>query len=776
MFDIVRPHRPQQSHFAMPQTSQSFMDYSKSGRHMGQPGAYNPYARKPRKWGLTLALAGAFVAVFAIVGVFVWQFMLAPQGTGGGLGDGRIRYADVVRVPDDVISTPIENVYTFKGEIIMMAYDGTPFEAVERLVEEHGGEWVSYIEPINFYHARFPFDTFEEAYALSEVLAANPIIQVALPDLVFPFEGASMEVVSTRDGDFILDRTWGQRVIEMYEAHDLLKGRLLYTVTVGVMDDSIDYEHIYLDIYAGQLIGGRCAIHGTSVTGVIAAIDSGSGFRGVSLDHSLLFASLDSPLIPTLVGTSRTIINLHWLANNGARVINLSFGFPGLDSGFLNVRPLRESFEKAMAIALLEIILRLDLNALFVAAAGNSSAAAHELHTFTRLAYRFPALRPNIISVGSINPDWNISFFSNFGEYVDIVAPGMLIYSTLPGNITGFGTPGDEGINFNAGTSYSSPFVAGAAALIWSINPDFTASQVRNIIIEASRQERTVSHTVNGTTYTYPVLNVRAAVEMALAMLPDYPGASPPPADAPGIAEPPPAVAPPPPSGSPPPADTPLPPTAPVSPPVGPPAAPATDWNLAFIDVLEVNRSVILAYEAYLADGGYVSLHQWGENRDNFFLESGWFPSTLLFDINEDGIPELFFMGLSNNRWGEYIFLTVYQMMDDQAVRIFRQQTNLNSWARNQMKVSWRYRDSRSDGVVRFNRVTQFVPRSYRYEGNGFVFLLEHDGVARLNYVYLFSNMPGYITTDRRAMSHLYPHTLLIGENFDDVLQFLHRQ
>ncbi|MFM6201111.1 MAG: S8 family serine peptidase, partial [Dolichospermum sp.] len=107
--------------------------------------------------------------------------------------------------------------------------------------------------------------------------------------------------------------------------------------------------------------------------------------------------------------------------------------------------------------------------ALFIAAAGNSSANA-DISPMYPAAYNLA----NIISVASTTRTDSLSWFSNYGlTSVDLGAPGSDIYSTTPNNT--YAT--------YSGTSMASPHVTGAAALLWSQNPTWTAQQVKNTLM-----------------------------------------------------------------------------------------------------------------------------------------------------------------------------------------------------------------------------------------------------------------------------------------------------
>ena len=256
----------------------------------------------------------------------------------------------------------------------------------------------------------------------------------------------------------------------------------------------------------------------------------------------------------------------------------------------------------------------------------------------------------------------------------------------------------------------AAPHAAGVAALVWGANPDLTGPEVVRIIIDSAVESglpvpetRSVS-SAQYRTRIYHQINAHAAVAMALAIAED------------------------------------------AEPPVILPPEVAINWEQAFLDVLEANRQGILAYEQYLAQGGWRSTIQFHDNRNNVFVDQGWFPSVALLDINEDGIPELFFMTEGVDRFGTAtVWLHVYQIKSSQAVRILHTQFNGNFGRRDNMSVLWIYRYTRLDGGAFFWSNMRGVNRFHEYTGQGFASAVEGQG-GRLQDVRLFTNEP--LSTD----------------------------
>ncbi|MDQ7039425.1 MAG: S8 family serine peptidase [Rhodothermus sp.] len=191
------------------------------------------------------------------------------------------------------------------------------------------------------------------------------------------------------------------------------------------------------------------AAHGTQVAGVAAAVTNNR--RGIA------GSSWNARFMPINAGCPRQDRNIcfgyHgmvYAALNGAQIINVSWGGPGLSR-----------FEAEVIEAVT------DLGSLIVAAAGNDSQD-NDQTPFS------PASHPRVLSVGATNKDNDgKAGFSNYGRSVNVFAPGVNLNSTLPnGRYTTSAT----------GTSFASPLTAGIAALVRTRFPEYTPDQVREQI------------------------------------------------------------------------------------------------------------------------------------------------------------------------------------------------------------------------------------------------------------------------------------------------------
>ena len=232
---------------------------------------------------------------------------------------------------------------------------------------------------------------------------------------------------------------WGLGAVGAPAAWDVTKGSA--SVIVAVVDSGVDYTHPDL---AGQVLtsrgydfvnGDADAMddfgHGTHVAGIIgAAQDNGVGGSGLAPGCKILPVKV----LDRLGGgyDSDVAEGIEYAVNHGASVVNLSLGGEG-DS---------QTLDDACSYAAAHDVT-------VVAAAGNDAAYMTDV---------YPATSPGVVAVAATDSNDQAAAFSDWGPYVDIAAPGMAIYSTLPG----------AGYASWSGTSMATPFVSAAVALIRS--------------------------------------------------------------------------------------------------------------------------------------------------------------------------------------------------------------------------------------------------------------------------------------------------------------------
>lgn len=267
-----------------------------------------------------------------------------------------------------------------------------------------------------------------------------------------------------------LKSTYGLEKIAAPEAWNDAKGS--QDIVVAVIDTGVDYNHEDLSFNMwrnpnpknNDLVGWDFIhndnlpfddhAHGTHCAGVIGAVGSnGKGISGVNQRVSIMALKFLSA--QGSGDTAGAIRAIGYAVENGAKVLSNSWGGKGDEDN----KGLRE------AIALAE-----SKNVLFIAAAGNDGTNNDTDPTFPA---SFDA--PNLISVAATDSADKLAYFSNRGKNsVHLGAPGVDIYSTVPGGK----------YTTMSGTSMACPFVAGAAALVWSANPKLSHAAVKKILLE----------------------------------------------------------------------------------------------------------------------------------------------------------------------------------------------------------------------------------------------------------------------------------------------------
>lgn len=203
--------------------------------------------------------------------------------------------------------------------------------------------------------------------------------------------------------------------------------------------------------------------HGTHVSGIIAAErNNGIGMDGVT--NNLKIMAIRA--VPDGDEYDKDVaLAIRYAADNGAKVVNMSFG-----KGY---SPNAEWVYDAIKYAE-------EKDVLLVHAAGNDGADIDVAENYpTDSEDKKTEFADNVITVGAMTRHFDqylVASFSNYGKInVDIFAPGLEIYSTFP----------KDEYEISQGTSMAAPQVAGVAALVRSYYPELTASQVKKVIMDS---------------------------------------------------------------------------------------------------------------------------------------------------------------------------------------------------------------------------------------------------------------------------------------------------
>jgi subtilisin family serine protease len=288
-------------------------------------------------------------------------------------------------------------------------------------------------------------------------------------------------------------------------------------IKIAVVDTGCDTRQPDLAAKSPQVYSAVNAVHadvrdyyghGTFVAALAAgSVTNGEGIAGFGGDAQLMCVQVahDDGSISDVDEAAGIV----YAVQHGAKIVNLSLG--GTEPSKLETRAVRYAQRHG---------------ALIVAAAGN------EFHQGNPVEYPAALLqRPGSfgrggsgLAVAASTLKGARASFSNTGSYVSLAAPGDTVFSALSGYSDWSRAPlpgSTRGIyGFSSGTSFATPEVAGAAALVWAANPALTARQVAAVLKRSASGNGTWTKELG-----YGVIDVAAAVSLAPTVSPAQPAA-----------------------------------------------------------------------------------------------------------------------------------------------------------------------------------------------------------------------------------------------------------
>ena len=431
------------------------------------------------------------------------------------------------RVADDCYYEYVNN------EILVTSKEGVSKSEIEELAKENGAEVVGYIELTNDYQWRFKKSfSYKELVTLSEKLTENEIVEVSY-----------LQTVVTNEEEFFsinlkkVKENWGYEAINADEISKYTDK--MTAVNVAVFDGQFTSDHE--DVTYKELLSNTeptYESHGNHVAGIVGATpDNDKGINGVyPLAEGNLYGFSTGDLDCTMFIYKAAITAL---LTRDIKVINVSLGFDSAEVQYCLLQGYEDYMEDIMyQVNILEehflTMLSKGYDFVIVNAAGNSAACSFEKYddsgeglycgweasyeeerTTDGLAnYGHPFLmmeneevRSRIICVGAteqaVDDEGNSAYaqanFSDSGSRVDVMAPGVGIYSA---------SYKKGKYEVCDGTSMAAPHVTGVAASVWAANNDLTGAQVKEIICSTADID-VLDIDVN-------MVNALAAVELAL--------------------------------------------------------------------------------------------------------------------------------------------------------------------------------------------------------------------------------------------------------------------
>ena len=293
--------------------------------------------------------------------------------------------------------------------------------------------------------------------------------------------------------DSLIDDQWYLDRIHVYNAWDITTGDP--SIKLAVIDSGVDschYDlHYGLDDYTNLDVSNGydyihnstyhtpSFFHGTMVAGILGAkTHNGIGISGITGGNH----SSGITIIPYNVGDDTPSKNhivsaIYSAVQKGVKIINMSFGF---DYDATLSEAINSAYNQGVTM---------------ICSTGNDGNPS----------ILFPASHPYTIAVGASNKSNMRAMLSNYGDGLDLVAPGVDITSTN----------GYNGYNSGDGTSIAAPQVAGVVALMLSVNPTLTPSQIRSILRSTCIKLPDYTYNIDGwnNEVGYGLLNAYEAVK-----------------------------------------------------------------------------------------------------------------------------------------------------------------------------------------------------------------------------------------------------------------------
>jgi subtilisin family serine protease len=404
-------------------------------------------------------------------------------------------------------------------QIVAIARRGATDAQVAQAALSVGGTIAAQVNPVGMYCLKVPGGTEAGLKALCDrLLADHPGVFAAasLDRLRFmgaPAPGAdaagSLPSTAQTNDPWWGYSEWGLTAMNVPDAWAEYAGRL-YDTKVGVVDDGFRITHDDLQLPTDNVYNRNKAdkYHGSHVMGTIGAVhNNAKGLTGVmDADRASLYGY---DCFATWNGAydSDIIAGLGWVVSHGAKAVKFSLG---ADGGWHY-----DPEEDALYSNAMQNLLDQGHDFVVVHAAGNDAINAFYSACFAFISD--PELRQRIITVGAMelgySGGYQLAYFTNWGPLVDVVAPGVDIYSSTAGSNSSYA--------YYDGTSMAAPHITGLAGLVYSVNPGLTGDLVKTFIVDAAHESGaaildTRTSVPAGERRTYYLANARAAVATVL--------------------------------------------------------------------------------------------------------------------------------------------------------------------------------------------------------------------------------------------------------------------
>lgn len=353
------------------------------------------------------------------------------------------------------------------GRLLVQPRPGLSDTELDKILKPHGGKQVGKIDKINVHIVQLPAQASEKA--VEALLKKNKHLKFAERDMIVSGAATANDPYAASE--------WHLSKIQANSAWDASTGA---GVVIAVLDSGVDATHPDL---ATKMVGGWNFLdnnadasdvngHGTAVAGAAAAA-SNNGVGVASVSGASMIMPIRIADANAYAYWSTVAQGLTWAADKGANVANISYN--GV-SGSSTVQSAAQYLKNKGGVT--------------VVAAGNSGAE------------ELIAASSTMVSVSATDANDVKTSWSSYGQYVDVAAPGMNIWTTVRGG----------GYQQWWGTSLASPVVAGVVGLMKAANPALAAGDLERLLFSTAVDLGTAGWDAY---YGYGRVNAAAAVQAA---------------------------------------------------------------------------------------------------------------------------------------------------------------------------------------------------------------------------------------------------------------------
>ncbi len=437
----------------------------------------------------SIAIMVALLMLFQLTAVFAQDSVISNIET----QESNVKIIEVQETNDNTENAEIvlgKVLVKYKESVSVKAQGMVAQSVSATAVRSFGNVGVSSLE---ISKAKDVFETIEELESDPNVEYAEPVYivksSIEAPEPEEEPETIIDSVYAPEDDYFVKRWQWGLEAINPTGLWAETTEEEIEAITIAIVDTGVDLDHPEL---ADSIVVGYDFInddndpdddggHGTHVAGIAAALsDDENGMAGVAGGCKIMPVKV---LDENGSGTTETLMHgINYAIANGADVINLSLGFQSRSMA------VEDAIDNALA-----------QNIVVVAAVGNRTYEERDFESanvdslksddYEEEQVMYPAAYEGVIGVGAV--DWEYSeweeeeyflraYFSITGSDVDLVAPGVDIFSTLPMDIDS--SIGMQGYDVMDGTSMATPFVSGLVALIKANDDTLAYDEVLDIL------------------------------------------------------------------------------------------------------------------------------------------------------------------------------------------------------------------------------------------------------------------------------------------------------